>query len=892
MPPTAFRRLAAARFVFLLGLLSAAAPAYAQDADAMRARPPRVYNTRRLVGVPPAIDGRLDDAAWKEGEWASDYVQQLPVEGGVPSAKTELKILYDEKNIYMAVRAYDDMTKVSRIPSRRDGITGDVVGICFDSYFDKRAGFEFDLNAAGTKIDLVLSNEGWDTTWDAVWYGKVANEPNAWTAEFQVPLSQLRYGSQDVQIWGMHAWRWIDRLQEESQWNLIPRQGSGRLHNFGELHGITGLKPRRRLEFLPHVLGQAESLPGEPGNPYVGKASGSGAIGLDAKAGLTSEFTLDLTVNPDFGQVEADPSVVNLTTYETFFDEKRPFFLEGKRILSLGLAGSAIAGDQNGSLEGDQLFYSRRIGAPPSVRPVVRDGAFIEMPGETSIISAVKVTGKTKDGLSVGFLQSVNNDEQANVWFNGAESQVPVAPTTNYVVGRVQKDWDKGNTMIGGMFTSTHRWLAGDQALSRLPSDSFTGAADVTRFFANRSYVFEGKAAFSRVTGDAAAIGALQANPVHYYQRPDADHLGLDLNATSMSGNAGTVRVARYGNSKWTWSESVRWMSPGLELNDVGYLRQADVVLNEARLAFTETEPRGPFRSYGVSVSRDDTWDFGGLKTEGGTGIEASGTFRSKWGVFGGLNLYQAPNDTRLLRGGPAMTTSGFVSAEIGAHSDRSRRVSVSLTGERHFVADGGGRRSSIEASTSVRPNYRIDFSVNAFYERNLDDLQYVDTARPGGDSKYLLGRLDQETLGLTLRANLFITPELSIQYYGSPFVSNGGFGQFKRATTPRAGAYADRFHLFGDSEIAYLPEANAYRVNEAGTVYGFGNPDFSFRQFRSNLVARWEFSPGSSLYIVWSQDRTDQELFGRSLTSGLDALRLAPAANVFLVKMSYWFGV
>jgi hypothetical protein len=869
-----------------------AQPAVAQAPDAARARPPRIYDTQRLAGKAPSIDGRLDDEAWKEGQWASDYIQQLPVEGGVPSQKTELKILYDERHIYIAIRAYDDMTRITRYPARRDGITGDVVGVCFDSYFDKRTGFEFDLNSAGTKIDLVLTNEGWDTTWDAVWDGKVAYEPDAWTAEFRIPLSQLRYGPQDEQVWGMHAWRWIDRLQEESQWNLIPRTGTGRLYNFGELHGIEGLKRRRRVELLPYALGQAESLPAEAGNPYVGGVDGKGALGLDAKIGITSNFTLDATVNPDFGQVEADPSVVNLTTYETFYEEKRPFFLEGKRIFTLGLAGSAIAGNESGTLQGDQLFYSRRIGAAPAIQPVVQEGAFLETPGETSIISAVKVTGKTNDGLSAGLLQSVTDNEHAVVWSDGAERTVPVAPTANYVVGRVQKDWSKGNTILGGMFTSTHRWLPDEVALHRLPTDAFTGAVDATHFFANRSYVVEGKAVFSRITGDTSAIRALQTNPVHYYQRPDADHLGVDPDATSMSGHAGTVRVARYGNSKWLWSESARWMSPGVDLNDVGYLRQADVVLNEARLEFQETEPHGAFRSYGFTVSRDDSWDFGGMKTEGSTGFEASGSFRNLWGISGGVNVIESPTDTRLLRGGPAMTTSGFVSAEVGAHSDAGRRVSVSLSTERHFVMEGDGRRAEVNATVRVRPTNAVNFSVNGFYERNVDDLQYVDTAYPGGAAKYLLGRLDQDTLGLTFRVNVFITPDLSIQYYGSPFVSNGRYGQFKRATTPRADAYADRFHDFAASEIVYVPDANAYRVNEAGTTYGFGNPDFDFRQFRSNLVARWEFKPGSSLYVVWSQDRTDEELFGKSLTSSLSALRLAPATNVFLVKLSYWFGL
>jgi hypothetical protein len=871
-----------------------AVPVSAQTQEGGRARPPRIYNTQRLSGAPPSIDGRLDDEAWTEGEWAKDYIQQIPVEGGVPSQKTELKVLYDDKHVYYAIRAYDDMSKVTRYPARRDSISGDVVGVCFDSLFDKRSGFEFSINAAGTKIDLVLSNEGWDTTWDAVWDGKVAYEADAWTAEARIPLSQLRYSSQDVQVWGMHSWRWIDRLQEESQWNLIPRQGTGRMYNFGELHGISGLKPRRRLELMPYVLGEVESLPDDPGNPYVGDAEGKASAGLDAKIGLTSNFTLDATINPDFGQVEADPSVVNLTTYETFYEEKRPFFLEGKRLFAFGLQGSAIAGDQSGTLQGDQLFYSRRIGAPPSVHPAVDQSAHIEMPGETSILSAVKVTGKTHDGLSVGFLQSVTDDEQARVSANGIETRVPVAPTTNYMVGRVQKDWDKGNTMLGGLVTSTHRWLPSDApAMKRLPSDAVTGAVDATHFFANRSYVVEGKGFFSRVSGDAIAIGALQTNAVHYFQRPDADHLDVDPDATSLSGHGGTLRVARYGNSKWTWGESVRWLSPGLDLNDVGYLQRADAVRNEARLEFSETEPRGPFRSYGLFVGRNDVWDFGGLKTDGSTGLAAFGSFRSLWGVEVELDVVDTRTDTRLLRGGPAMATSGLASLEGGFHSDRSKRVSFELGFERDFVFDGDGYQWAVSTEIDMRPTNAFSLSADISWDNNVENLQYVSTSFSGRDPKYVLGRLDQETLGVTFRANYFLTPDLSIQYYGSPFVSNGSYGRFKRASsTPRADAYGDRFHEYSGSEISYVPAFDVYHVIEGGANYAFANPDFEFRQFRSNLVGRWEFRPGSSLYVVWSQDRTDEEIFGKPLTDSLNQLRLAPAANVFLVKLSYWFGM
>ena len=452
----------AALLLLLGGVVPAVASGTQSDATGEdnpdgRLYPPRIYNTVHLEGVPPAIDGRLDDAAWREGEWAGDYTQQIPTEGAEPSHPTEIKILYDEKNVYVAIRAYDDVEKAHRYPGRRDQFVGDIVGVCFDSYFDKRTGFEFDLTAGGSKIDLILGDEGWDTTWDAVWYGKVGTEKDAWTAEFRIPLSQLRYGSHEEQVWGLHAWRWISRNWEESQWNLIPRNNSGVMHNIGELHGIRNLPKNRRIEILPHVLGELDSARFTAENQRE-RTIGDGSAGLDAKVGLGSNFTLDATVNPDFGQVEADPSVINLTAYETFFEEKRPFFLEGKGILDFGLGDG-----------GDILYYSRRIGAPPALFPDLGEGEFTgSPPGATTILDALKVTGKTRDGLSLGIVQSLTSKETVGIASGGQSRGQVVEPYTNYLAGRVHKDWNKGNTSLGGMVTSTRRWID-DPALAFLP---------------------------------------------------------------------------------------------------------------------------------------------------------------------------------------------------------------------------------------------------------------------------------------------------------------------------------------------------------------------------------------------------------------------------------------
>jgi hypothetical protein len=869
-----------------LVVLLAVLPALAQDRATEpqnpfgRKYPPRVYNTVRLQGRPPVIDGRFDDEAWRQGEWAGDYTQQLPTEGAKPSAPTELKILYDDSYVYMAIRAYDDPAKVHNYPGRRDDFNGyavDVVGVCFDSYNDKRTGFEFDLTAGGGKIDLILGNgeNEWDTTWDAVWDGKVAHDDKGWTAEFRIPFNQLRYGPQDEQVWGMHAWRWIARNGEESQWQLIPRQNSGRMYQLGELRGIRGLPKSRHLELMPHLLGKASS---GPAVSDVGSA-GSGAGGLDAKMGLTSNFTLDATVNPDFGQVEADPSVMNLTAYETFYEEKRPFFLEGRKILAFEFEDE------------DQLFHSRRIGGPPSFTPAIGSSESATLPESTTILGAFKVTGKTDGGLSVAALQAFTQKETVDISSGATSRSAVVEPFGSFTVGRLHKDWDKGNTSLGAMVTSTHRWVS-DPSLDFLATQATTAGVDFTRHFANRQWVLESSGAFSRISGDAAAIRELQTNPVHYYQRPDASHLGVDATRTSLAGHGGSVRFGRTDIGKFRVTNHFRWYSPGFDLNDAGYLRQADLIVNQTFVNWTESTPKGIFRSYSFGAAYERHWDFGGLLTGAGGEFNASAEFKNKWRLSAGLDT-GSQVDTRALRGGPALRLGGYRELSLSGGSDSSRRTIVSATVKQRASNEGGTDGWQVQGSLNVRPSNRLLLSAIGSYTKASDNLQYVSTVSAGYDARWLLGRIEQEQWNLTFRANLTVTPELTLQYYGSPFIATGRYGEFKKATTPLANAYGDRFHLFTGPEIGYSSFDQAYHVAEAGgRSYSFANPDFSFREFRSNLVARWEYKPGSQLYVVWSQGRTGAASARTAFNQNWDELWRVRPDNVFLVKMSYWFSM
>jgi hypothetical protein len=886
------RVLTAALALAASGLLSQSPSPEPKDRFG-RVYPVRVYETRRFQSAPPAIDGRLDDPCWKEGVWEGGFRQQIPSEGAAPTAQTEMNILYDGDNVYFAFRAFDDPALMHRFVGRRDDLTGDVVGICFDSYGSKRQGFEFDLTAGGSKIDLVLMNAErdcqWDTDWDAVWEGAVGTEDSAWTAEFRIPLSQLRYGPQEEQVWGMHAWRWIDRNQEEDQWSLIPRNNNGRFYHLGELRGIRGLKRSRRIEILPSVLGRVDSEPKVPGDPYRDGPEASGTMGLDAKIGLSTDITLDATVNPDFGQVEADPSVMNLTAYETFYSEKRPFFVEGRNLLEF-----------DGGGDGAMLFYSRRVGHAPTYAPESRwGGLYVKSPENTTILNALKVTGKTASGLSLGVLQSVTARETAEIKTAPGPEEVSgavpprretVEPLSNYFVARLKQDWDQGNTSLGGAVTSVNRSIT-DGHLRFMPRAAVTGGLEFARYFDNRNWLAEARVFGSRLSGDAESILRAQTGAVHYFQRPDADYASVDSSAESLAGHGGYLSVGRAGTNKFRVKETFHWYSPGLDLNDIGWLQQADVLSNGASMEYVQSDPGRVLRSWSASLGKWNAWDFGGLSTSDQTGGSFDGTFKNRWGIHAGLYAVRPSANTRMLRGGPALRVPGLVCVSASLSSDWGRPFSANVSDHYHAVDDGVSQLHEPSAGLSWRATDRVSLSANFAVSRNIQNLQYAATAAASdGKTAYVLGRIDQKTLSSTFRLNWYATPDFSVQFYGSPFVSTGRYSGFKRVLSPLAVSDGRRFRNAAEGEVSRT-DGIIEVAEQGGPSYGFGDPDFSFREFRSNLVVRWEYRPGSVLYAVWSQGRSSWvNEWEPSMSDNSDALWSAPSSNVFLVKASYWF--
>ncbi len=873
-------------FLILFLLLyndSIALTSYQQDTVRNQgAKEQPVYYATRLTTAKPVIDGKLDDPCWDTGTWARDYHQFVPDEGAEPTYPTAHKILYDDKYLYVAFRAYDgEPEKILRHAGVRDEFAGDIVGVNFDSYRDYRTGFEFNLTAWGQKIDLVLFNPmDWDYNWDAVWNGKVGLEDSAWVAEFEIPLSQLRYSNKDEQVWGMHTWRWIDRLQEESNWERQSKTGPGMLYNFGELRGIRGLKKSRRLEILPYALGDLQTYEKSAGSLFdeSGHEFG-GNMGLDAKIGISSNYTLDITVNPDFGQVESDPSVMNLTAFETFYEEKRPFFLEGLTIFDY-------------KFDDQILFYSRRIGHSPSLTVRENDTLRVKSPDMTSILSAVKFSGTDSKGLSVGVIQSLTAKEYAKVTDQyGNESTRQVEPLTNYMVARVQKGFNAGTSVLGGMLTSTQRFIDTPE-LEFLPGSSYTGGLDLIHRWRDKEFFLDARLIGSYVTGSDLAIRALQESSARYYQRPGASYLGYDTTRTSLSGYGGRLNIGKGAKGFWRYSTGITWLSPGLEMNDLGYMRTADNITNRNELSYFVNQPVSIFQTYDVGLEQYNIWNFNGTFLGSGGHLSFSSKFMNNWSLSTGITLKSGAYDTRLLRGGSDMKIPGSISASGSLRTDPSKNITAGV--RYNFSASGNRSAEShlVEPNISIRPLMRLRFRISASYSENYDELQYVSTIHYSPGKRYILGSIDQHTLGLTFRVDLNITPELSIQYYGSPFVSKGRYYDFKRITDPAADSYEDRFSIFSDPVLSsgrYLLDEN----NDMIADYSVVNPDFNFHQFRSNLVAKWEYRLGSFIYLVWSSERTGlADNPDASIGESIKQLWKVFPNNIFLIKLNYWFSL
>jgi len=890
------------RSLYLITGIICFQPLFAQDqstTDSIQVNyEKRVYTTTSVADREPIkIDGILDDAAWEAVEWTTDYVENQPDIGTAPTEQTKMKIVYDDKNIYFAFRCYQkDPSTIEKRMGRRDDFPGDWVEVNIDSYNDDRTGFSFTVSASGVKGDEFISNNGnnWDSSWNPIWYTDTNIDDEGWTAEIRIPLSQLRFGNDDEQVWGIQSTRRYFNNEERSLWQPVPPSPPGWVSEFGILKGIKGIKPQKQLEIQPYTVAQLDTYEEMPGNPFRDGSDTKLTAGLDAKIGVTNDLTLDLTINPDFGQVDADPGAIALDGFEIFFQERRPFFVENKNVFDFTVGGGA-----------DNLFFSRRIGRTPQgyTTADASMGEFEDFPNNTTILGAAKFSGKTKNGWALGLLESVTSKEYAEIKLNtdpevlenleqrGMPREELVEPLTNYLVARAQKDFNENNSYVGGIITATNRKL--EDNLDFLRESAYTGGIDALHNWKERKYYVTGKFTFSTVKGSPEAIENTQTSLTHLFQRVDADHVSVDPTRTSLTGTGGSFEIGgRSDNGNWRYNTGGNFRSPELELNDIGFLRQADQISQYANIRRIWNKPTSWFRQANIGLNQSSQYDFEGNYNRIQYEIFSYVNWKNNWwSEFGAAHKPRIYSNT-VLRGGPRWrwNEENFFYFFSGTDSRKKFNMHAGYVHSEAKQDNFSFRRYVLRFF--YQPLNSLNLSLVNEYQQSPNKTQYVTQSSFNGTPRYILGEIDNESLSSTLRVNYNINPNLTIQYYGQPFIFKAKFSNFNYVTDPMAKNLNDRVAWYNGNQISFAD--GVYNVDEDGDSavdYSFGNPDFAFVQFRSNLVLRWEYIPGSEIFLVWSQGITGLGDVNNSFGTIIDNQLLSERPqNTFLIKATYRF--
>jgi len=851
----------------------------------------KIYVTQGIgEGEPPTIDGLLNDPIWDVVDWAGDYIERQPDENTPPSYQTKFKIIYDSKYLYIGVRCLDaEPEHIVRRMSRRDGFDGDWVEFNIDSYHDKRTAFSFTVTAAGVKGDELVSENGnnWDDSWNPIWYTRTNVDDQGWTAELKIPFSQIKFSKEVSPVWGLQSTRRFFRAEERSLWQRIPLDAPGWVSEFGELHGLKNIEPQKQLEVQPYTVVSGETYEAEEGNPFRTGDETDLNIGLDAKIGITNDLTLDLTVNPDFGQVEADPSAIALDGFQIFFREQRPFFVENNNIFDFNLSQSQ-AGNTFGS---DNVFYSRRIGRSPQGFPDTEEGEFVDQPENTQIIGAAKFSGKTKDGWAIGVLESVTARKYATIDNDGNRRKEIVEPLTNYFVGRLQKDFNKRNSYIGGIFTAVNR-DALTENIDFLHRQAYTGGFDFKHQWNDRDWYLGGNINWSHVRGSEEAIQNTQESIEHLFQREGADHVQVDPGRTSLTGTGGNLQLGKVGDGRFMFETGGTWRSPELEMNDIGFQRQSDDIRHYTWVGYRTLKPDSTFRRVGINYNHWTAWDFGGNHNYLQFNTNSWQNWANNWFSNLGLNYAPVEYSNFALRGGPRLRFSPWVSFWNSIETDGRKKLRFSFYHDGKKALDNSIGTYYMEFGFRYQPMDALRISIFPEYTINNDKLQYIDNIDTEDGIRYLNGEIRQRTLSMSIRVNYNINPNLTIQYWGQPFISRGRYSHFKHVTDATAQDFNNRFLQYGSNQVSFLDDIYAVDENLDGQIdFTFDDPDFAFVQFRSNLVLRWEYIPGSEIFLVWSQDISQSGNPNDGLFTNLnDNIFGQTAQNIFLLKATYRF--
>jgi hypothetical protein len=808
---------------------------------------------------PIVLDGKLSEPVWEQAATISEFVQREPAEGSAPNQLTDARIAFDADALYVAVRAHDVQADgIVGILTRRDQRSpSDWIRVVVDSYHDRRSAYEFGVNPVGVKTDRYYFNDGnSDDSWDAVWDVEVARDSGGWTAEFRIPFSQLRFNNTDGGPIGFAVIREIGRLAETSTWPLLSRNATGFVSQFAEVRGLRMSGAPKKLEVLPYALGSFAKRPAAE-NPLVKSNDPDGAIGLDVKYAVRPGLTLTAAINPDFGQVEADPAVVNLDAFEVFFQERRPFFVEGSGTFQFNMDCN------DGQCTG--LFYSRRIGRSPQGSATTEEDEYASAPASVTILGAGKLTGRVGK-FSVGALTAVTAQEDALIAGATYGREQVVEPMSGYSVLRARREF-ANQSNVGFMLTSTNRQLVDE--VSFLPTTANTGGIDYD-WRIGRRFNISGYWAGSRVQGTTQAITRLQENTVHQFQRTDADHVEVDPLATVLSGHSGSISVGKIGGEKTRFSSYLGYKSPGFDMNDLGFQRRADERSISNWFQWRDNTPGRFTRSFVFNLNQWAGWNFNRERTFSGGNVNMHWTWKNYYSSGFGVNYNARPLRDRVTRGGPAVLGNRTRSVWFYSNTDGRKALSFNYSGY-HETDDNGTTRHNVGPYVNWRPTSAVSVSSGFRYNINNDDAQWVENVDADGATHYVFGRLKQRTSAFTFRVNYTLTPTLSIQTYAEPFVSAGAYTNFRELAAPRAADYGARYKV--------------YAYND--------NPDFNYRSFRTTNVLRWEYKPGSTMFVVWQQGREDS-LSDGNFRFGRDfgGIFAAPSHNVFLVKFSYWLNM
>ncbi len=871
----------------------------AADTGSLRHAHGRPVPAAVAVRVPAGairIDGRLDDLAWGAAEPITSFFQVTPHEGEPGTEPTEVRLVYDDGAIFVGARMYDsDPGGIRTQLTRRDASSqADWFAVAFDSYHDHNSSFNFRVNASGVKNDRLIGQDGnsSDYAWDPVWDVAVTRDSLGWTAEMRIPLSQLRFSSAADQVWGLQLYREVFRKAEQVRFAWSPQNQRGFVSFFGHLLGLSGLPQPRRVELLPYATARVERVdPRVPGNPFNDGSRETAAAGLDVKYGLTSNLTLDATVNPDFGQVEDDPAFVNLSAFEQFLSERRPFFVEGGDIFRF---------------RGERYFYSRRIGRAPQGSARSR-GGFVDQPAGTTILGAAKLSGRTASGWSVGLLNAVTAREFATVDSAGTRFRDQVEPLTNYLVVRGRRDFGRGADQVGFILTAVNRDLS-DPRLRFLRGSAYAGGIDFGHRFGKNRYNLTGSIGFSRIAGDTLALQRAQLAAARYYQRPDADHVDYRPTRTSLAGWSATFNLGKEAGAYQfgVWGLAT---APGFEVNDAGFQNRADRIGASGFVNRRWTRPGKVFRSAFIGNNAGFEQNFGGVLTTLRYNLNLNAQLLNYWS--GGLSagLWARTQSDGLTRGGPlAQTPSGWWMA-FGIESDSRRRVRGSAWP--NFWGDElGGWGWGLWSSVDLRPTAAFQVSLQPQYQKSDSRQQYLQSnADPAATEtfgrQYIFARIRQESIDLTTRVNLTVSPTLSLQLFTQPFVAVGDYSQLKMLARSRSLDYV----VYGETPGSTLqcldaagvpipcggpaaPAAYLANPNPAGgaATVRIPNRDFGTRSFRGNLVLRYEYRPGSTLFLVWTRScSTFSPNPAFSAVEDLRHLCQGPSDNVFGIKTNFW---